>query len=89
MEARRTLRSMTVPPQPFDLDFFGDIQRIASAKASSTPSNVPRRLRELENEGLCWEVRYVRGFAHYRAQFPSVVKAIPIAAPASAAATSA
>lgn len=43
----------------------GDIQRIASEKTSYTPSNVSRRLRELENEGVL-EVRYIKGHAHYR-----------------------
>jgi hypothetical protein len=31
----------------------------------STPQNVGRRLRELENEGVV-EVKYVKGHAHYR-----------------------
>jgi DNA-binding transcriptional ArsR family regulator len=43
----------------------GDIQRLASEKTSYTPSNVSRRLRELENEGVL-EVQYRKGHAHYR-----------------------
>jgi DNA-binding transcriptional ArsR family regulator len=44
----------------------GEIQRIGSEKRSYTPSNVSRRLRELENDGLI-EVRYIKNHAHYRA----------------------
>jgi DNA-binding transcriptional ArsR family regulator len=43
----------------------GDIQRIASEKTSYTPSNVSRRLRELENANVV-EVRYEKGHAYYR-----------------------
>jgi DNA-binding transcriptional ArsR family regulator len=43
----------------------GTIQRIASEKTSYTPSNVSRRLRELENEGVL-EVQYRKGHAYYR-----------------------
>lgn len=38
---------------------------MVSSKTSYTPSNVSRRLRELENEGAL-EVRYEKGHAHYR-----------------------
>ncbi len=45
----------------------GDIQRLASANTTYTPSNVSRRLRELENEGVL-EVQYRKGHAWYRAK---------------------
>lgn len=44
----------------------GNLQRIAAEKTKYTPSNVSRRLRELENEKTL-EVKYVKGHAHYRA----------------------
>jgi hypothetical protein len=43
----------------------GDIQRITPEKAFYTPSNVSRRLRELQNEGVL-EVQIRRGHAFYR-----------------------
>ena len=43
----------------------GDIQRIASQTTNYTPSNVSRRLRELENEGVL-EVQYRKNHAWYR-----------------------
>ena len=50
----------------------GDIQRIATEKTTYTPSNVSRRLRELENEGEL-EVTYRKGHAWYRANKPMSV----------------
>ena len=44
----------------------GEIQRIATEKTTYTPSNVSRRPRELENEGVI-EVTYRKGHAWYRA----------------------
>lgn len=43
----------------------GHLQRIASEKTTYTPSNVSRRLRELENEGVL-EVEYRKGHAWYK-----------------------
>lgn len=42
----------------------GEFQRIVADKTTYTPSNVSRRLRELENEGKL-EVTYKKGHAHY------------------------
>jgi len=43
----------------------GDIQRLVSEKTSYTPSNVSRRLREMENNGTL-EVKYERNHAYYK-----------------------
>lgn len=53
----------------------GEIQRIATEKTTYTPSNVSRRLRELENEGEI-EVTYRKGHAWYRANKPMSVDAV-------------
>lgn len=44
----------------------GDLQKLVAETTTYTPSNVSRRLRELENEKLI-QVRYVKNHAHYRA----------------------
>ena len=43
----------------------GDLQRTVGATTTYTPSNVSRRLRELENDGSI-EVQYVKSAAQYK-----------------------
>lgn len=43
----------------------GQIQRVVMNTTKYTPSNVSRRLRELENESV-FEVKYEKGHAWYR-----------------------